>query len=78
MGEAREIDTGSDRLLYRIEEDGVGVVTFNDPERRNPLGGELRPIFRHTIDAAAQDADVRCLRCLFVPSFEAPTNLIIP
>ena len=60
MDEARDVDTGSPKLLYRIEE-GVGTVTFNDPEARNPLGHDLRPVFRRTIDAAANDPDVRCL-----------------
>ena len=60
MGEARDVDTGSPKLLYRID-DGVGIVTFNDPEARNPLGYDLRPVFRRTIDAAAADPEVRCL-----------------
>ncbi len=56
----REIDTGSPKLLFRVE-DGVGIVTLNDPENRNPLGHELRPVLRHTIDAVARDSEIRCL-----------------
>jgi enoyl-CoA hydratase/carnithine racemase len=56
----REIETGSTKLLYRIE-DHVGVVTLNDPENRNPLGGDLRSVLRRTIDLVARDPEVRCL-----------------
>lgn len=56
----REIDTGSPKLLFRVE-DGVGIVTLNDPENRNPLDTELRPVLRRTIDAVARDPEIRCL-----------------
>ena len=56
----QSIDTGSDKLL-REQGDGVAVVTFNDPDNRNPLGYDLRPVFRRTIDAVAADDSVRCV-----------------
>ncbi len=56
----REIDTGSPKLLFRVDE-GVGVVTLNDPENRNPLGYDLRPVLRRTIDQVARDPEIRCL-----------------
>lgn len=58
--DSRTIDTGSEKLLCRVKE-GVGVVTFNDPDNRNPLGYDLRPVFRRTIDAVASDESIRCL-----------------
>ncbi len=60
MSDTRDVDTGSPKLLCRID-DGVGTVTFNDPELRNPLGYDLRPVFRRTIDQMANDPEVRCL-----------------
>ena len=42
-------------------DDGVGVVTLNDPDNRNPLGSDLRPALRHAIDAVARDPEIRCL-----------------
>ena len=61
VGEAAaNIDTGSEKLTLRIEA-GVGVVTLNDPDNRNPLGSDLRPVLRRTIDLVAHRDDVRCL-----------------
>ncbi len=60
MTDVRVVDTGSPRLLLEIEA-GVATVTLNDPENRNPLGGDLRPVLRRTIDRVAGDDDVRCL-----------------
>jgi enoyl-CoA hydratase/carnithine racemase len=42
-------------------EEGVAIVTLNDPENRNPLGYDLRPVLRETIDGIARDDDIRCL-----------------
>ena len=60
MTGARDIDTGSEKVLLRID-GGVAVVTLNDPENRNPLGYDTRPVLRETIDRVAQDESVRCL-----------------
>jgi 2-(1,2-epoxy-1,2-dihydrophenyl)acetyl-CoA isomerase len=54
------LDTGSDKVLLRVE-DGVAVVTLNDPENRNPIGGEVRPVLRRTLDRVAADRALRCL-----------------
>ena len=54
------IETGSPKLLFHIE-DRVGVVTLNDPENRNPLGGDLRPLLREVVDRIARDSEIRCL-----------------
>ncbi len=54
------VDTGSPHLRLEIEE-GVATVTFDDPVNRNPLGRELRPVLRRTIDRVAGDDAVRCV-----------------
>ncbi len=48
MNPAQPFDTGSDRLLARLE-DGVGVITLNRPEARNALSDSLTPALRRTI-----------------------------
>ncbi|MBJ19803.1 MAG: enoyl-CoA hydratase [bacterium] len=60
MSEPQHVETGSEKVLCRIEE-GVAVVTLNDPENRNPLGYDTRPVLRATIDRIARDDEVRCL-----------------
>lgn len=55
-----EIDTGSPKLRH-WQGDGIAVVSFDDPESRNALGYDLRPVFRRTIDRVAADDAVRCL-----------------
>jgi enoyl-CoA hydratase/carnithine racemase len=53
-------ETGSEKLLCRVES-AVAVVTLNDPDNRNPLGWDLRPLLRDLIERIARDAAVRCL-----------------
>lgn len=53
-------DTGSPKLLCRVE-DRIALVTLNDPEHRNPLGYDLRPLLRALVDRIARDESVRCL-----------------
>ena len=60
MSERQPVETGSEKVLCWIE-DGVAVVTLNDPENRNPLGYDTRPVLRETIDRIAHDDAVRCL-----------------
>jgi len=50
----------SDKVLLHVEQ-GVALVTLNDPENRNPIGGEVRPLLRRAIDRVAADRGVRCL-----------------
>ncbi len=57
---SRDWETGSPKLLCRVE-GGVAVVTLNDPDNRNPLGYDLRPLLRTLIDRIALDTRVRCL-----------------
>ena len=55
-----ELETGSDKVLLAVE-DGVAVLTLNDPENRNPIGGEVRPALRRALDRVTQDRAIRCL-----------------
>jgi enoyl-CoA hydratase/carnithine racemase len=60
VAETHAIDLGTPKLL--LEVDGpVAIVTLNDPEHRNPLGGEVRPVLRRAIDRVAGDDAIRCL-----------------
>ena len=56
----QEWDTGSPKLLCRVD-DRVAVVTLNDPENRNPLGYDLRPLLRALVERVSRDDAVRCL-----------------
>ncbi|MCH2173855.1 enoyl-CoA hydratase [Myxococcota bacterium] len=60
MSDAEQIDTGSEKLLLSLD-DGVGVLTFNDPGNRNPIGYDLRPVVRETVGRVARDDRIRCL-----------------
>jgi 2-(1,2-epoxy-1,2-dihydrophenyl)acetyl-CoA isomerase len=54
----RQIDTGTDDLLARV--DGhLGVITFNRPERRNALSNHMYEGFGKALPVMAQDTDVR-------------------
>jgi len=60
MSELQEFETGSPKLRFQFQS-GVAVVTLDDPESRNALGADLRPVLRRTLDRVAEDDDVRCL-----------------
>lgn len=55
-----QIDTGTDHLLGRVE-DGVAVLTFNRPERRNALSGPMLSAFATQLARLEVDDDVRCI-----------------
>ena len=50
--------SGTPTVLYRVEE-GVARITINRPERRNAMSWEVMRGLRRTIDAAADDHQVR-------------------
>ncbi len=52
-----DIDTGTDHLLARVE-DGVAVLTFNRPERRNALSNEMLEALGAQLAAFDTDDDV--------------------
>ena len=58
--EIREIDTGTEDLLCRVE-DRVAVLTLNRPEARNALTWELKWALLDLIPKLGQDDGVGCL-----------------
>lgn len=58
--EIREIQTGTEDLLCRVE-DRVAVLTLNRPEARNALTWELKWALLDLIPKLGQDDDVGCL-----------------
>jgi 2-(1,2-epoxy-1,2-dihydrophenyl)acetyl-CoA isomerase len=56
----REIDTGTDDLLARVE-DGVAVLTMNRPERRNALSDAMLEALARVLADAETDDDVGCV-----------------
>ncbi|MGH9006152.1 MAG: enoyl-CoA hydratase-related protein [Acidimicrobiales bacterium] len=56
----RDIDTGTEDLLARVE-DGVGVLTMNRPERRNALSGAMLAALGRTLATFEVDDEVGCV-----------------
>ena len=52
------IETGTTDLLAHVD-DGVGVITFNRPDRRNALSDAIYHGLRETLPAMALDPAVR-------------------
>jgi enoyl-CoA hydratase len=50
--------TGTEKMLSR-KEGGVGIVTFNNPERLNAVSLDMWEATRHILDGFAADNDVR-------------------
>ena len=57
MAEIRTLDTGTEYLLARVE-DGVGVLTFNRPERLNALHPDMYRGFSRALPLFATAAEV--------------------
>jgi enoyl-CoA hydratase len=51
----------TDKLRLEAHDDGVRVLTLNDPEKRNAIGTELRAALLDAVAAVAGDADARVL-----------------
>jgi enoyl-CoA hydratase/carnithine racemase len=51
-------ETGTDKLLFDVD-DGVAVVTFNNPGKRNALSSEMRAALPSLLEALHADSDVR-------------------
>ncbi len=60
MAEVREIETGTDDLLARVE-NRVAILTMNRPARRNALSGEMLRGLEAALIEAETDPDVRCI-----------------
>ena len=56
----RRVDTGTELLLCHVEQ-RVGVITLNNPAKRNALGDELTPALRQTLLAMEADDGVGCV-----------------
>lgn len=52
------METGTDQLLCEVD-DGVAVVTFNNPAKRNALSVEMRGALPPTLRALQADPEVR-------------------
>jgi enoyl-CoA hydratase len=52
------IDTGTDRLLVEVD-DGIAVLTFNQPEKHNALSQDVRLALPPTLGALGKDSEVR-------------------
>ena len=57
---ARSVDTGTDTVLAEIV-DGVGVLTFNRPHRRNALHPEMYEAVPRLLEQFADSDDVGCV-----------------
>jgi enoyl-CoA hydratase len=51
----------SAKLRFESRDDGVRVLTLNDPEKRNAIGAELRAALLEEVAAVAADPDARAL-----------------
>jgi 2-(1,2-epoxy-1,2-dihydrophenyl)acetyl-CoA isomerase len=56
----REIDTGTDDLLARVE-DGVAVLTLNRPARRNAMSGAMTSALAEVLARVEVADDVGCV-----------------
>ena len=54
--------TGTDQLLVEVR-DGVAVVTFNNPEKRNAMSLGMRTALPGALAALADDPEVRVVVC---------------
>ena len=50
--------TGTDKLLVHVD-DGIALVTFNNPEKRNALSAEIRVALPAALTSLQDDPDVR-------------------
>src|SRR4051794_2151352 len=52
------MDTGTEQLLCDVD-DGIALVTFNNPTKRNALSAEIRGALPGALRALQNDSDVR-------------------
>lgn len=56
-GSPARYETGTDKLLAEVV-DGIAVVTFNNPSKRNALSGEMRAALPGLLEALRADTEV--------------------
>jgi enoyl-CoA hydratase len=61
MDTMNDTDTTFTRLTLERRDDGVRILTLNDPDKRNAIGPELREELVAAGRALAADAEARCL-----------------
>lgn len=54
-------DSGSDSLLVERLENGVVILTLNDPDRRNAMTAELTAVWAATMEELAVDSELRAV-----------------
>ncbi len=58
---ARTIDTGTDNLRAEIDDDGVALITFDRPERRNAVTGAMLSGLGRALTEIETADDARCV-----------------
>ena len=52
-------ETGTDQLHCQVDDDGIALVTFNNPAKHNALSVEMRDAIPRVLRALQADGDVR-------------------
>jgi enoyl-CoA hydratase/carnithine racemase len=60
VSERREIDTGTEKMLARVE-DGIGWMTYNNPARHNAMSMEMQRAVPRILAAFRDDPDARVI-----------------
>ena len=55
----RELELGTQKIIGRIDDDGIGWLIFNHPERHNALSLEMWQGIGDVLEAYANDPEVR-------------------
>ncbi|MQY03517.1 enoyl-CoA hydratase/isomerase family protein [Actinomadura macrotermitis] len=61
MSDERTDTPSADVLLVDRRDDGVAVLTLNDPDRRNAMSDEMTLAWRDAVAALRADAGLRCV-----------------
>ena len=60
MPNLKKLDTGTDQLLCEIRKQ-VGIITLNQPRKRNALGDILTPALRNILLVLENDTNVNVI-----------------
>ncbi len=61
MSEASEVETAASAEILVDLQDGIGRITMNRPEHRNPLGLEFATLMNAALDRLEEDPDCRVI-----------------